>query len=213
MSGQGSVHPPHKAILAVTFALLLATAGCGGSGAMRASRANDRLRAENLDLKDEAERLSLRNKELEAQLQAATEEPRPLAEEYRIHAPHVAALSIDSYSHVVDNSGDGRPETLVLYVSPRDGLGRFVQMVGRLTAQATVMPIDADPITLGRITLGPAEIRQAYRSSFMGTHYTVEVPLMVPSDLEATELIAHVEFVDGYDGRKFADHRSIALEP
>lgn len=192
--------------------MLLAAAGCGG-GAKRASLANDRLRAKNMQLTDEVRRLTLHNEELAARLEEATSEPRPLPDEYRSHVPRVAALSIDSRSHVRDDDGDGRPDRLIVYVAPRDGLDRFVQIVGRLTVQAAVLPDDVDAITLGRITLGPVEVRQAYRSSLMGTHYAVEVPLAPAADLDAVECIVQVEFVDAFDGREFADHRGIGLKP
>ncbi len=198
------------ALLLTLVALSFAAAGCG-SGAKRASLENDRLRAEALDLKDRIVGLEKRNAELEAELLRASAEPRSLAEEYRANAPHVASISIGRLSHARDDDGDGRPDTLVLYVKPSDGLDRFVQMVGHLSAHAAILPTNGDAVTIGRANLGPAEVRQAYRSSALGTHYTVTLPIESPPDAQTTTVIAQVEFTDAYDGRVLTARSDIGL--
>lgn len=203
-------HRPGRLLLSA--ALVLVPAGC--EGVKRASRENDRLRAEVLDLKEQVQLLGDRNAELEAELRRPGPDLAALPPEWRANAPHVASISIGPLSHARDTDGDGRPDTLILYVRPADGRGRFVQMTGRLSGHAALLPAEGDAVTLGRVTLGPERLRDAYRSSVMGTHYTIDVPLELPDPVagaDPAECIAKVEFTDGLTGRSVTAQREINL--
>jgi hypothetical protein len=184
-------------------------AGCGSF--KKASAENDRIRARLLELEDENRELAGRAAELDAQLQRVTRD-LPGSQEVRDATPHVAAISIDSISHASDTDGDGRVDTLLVYFSPSDARGRFVQMVGDLSIHAATLPPDGDAITLGRISIGPGELRDAYRSTFLGTHYTIEVPIDVTDPGTQTDCTLKVEFVDGYDGRSITSQQVIDLK-
>jgi outer membrane murein-binding lipoprotein Lpp len=193
----------------VLGALLLA--GCG-SGPGDIERENDRLRAQVLDLQGEIERLQGRAGELEAQLRAEAAAPGSVPEDVRANAPTVAAIDIDRLSHAEDGEGAGRPDRLIVYLKPRDGLGRFIQIVGDLSVHAALLPAKGDAVTIGRVTIGPAGIREAYRSSFMGTHYTIEVPLAFPDRVpDDGKAMVMVEFVDGFTGTHLTAEQGIAL--
>ena len=195
-------------LIIATLTLALAT-GCGS--AKRVSSENDRLRAQVLDLQDENRSLTDQLQELQAQLQrAAGESPVPRA--VLAATPHVTTLSIDTLSHTVDDDDDGHPDSLTVYVSPADGLGRLVQMVGELSIHLALLPANGDAITIGRISLGPQELRDSYHSTWLGTHYTIAVPVTIPGDVtKLTECTVRVEFVDGYSGRRVSSQRSIDL--
>ena len=195
--------------LALLALACLALGGCGG--AKRASAENDRLRAEALDLRDRIALLEKRNAELEAQLLRADAGPEAAADEYLAHVPRVAEISIDRLSHARDDDGDGVADALVLYVRPADGLGRFLQVVGQVSAQVAVLPVEGDAVTIGRVTLGPGDVREAYRSSALGTHYTVTVPITPPADAGTGGCIAQVEFTDAFDGRVLTARRDVGL--
>ncbi len=197
-----------QAPLLVAAVALSGLAGC--IDARRVSRENDRLRAEVLGLKDHVDQLTWHVKELQAQL-SQTADVSALPPEVRASTPRVAEISVGWLSHAADEDGDGRPETLVLYVEPADGLGRFLQMVGSLSAHAAVLPPDRDAITIGRVTLGPQELRGAYRSSFLGTNYSVTVPISVPEGLEKGDCIVEVEYVDGYTNQRHEATKVIDL--
>jgi len=201
-----------NALPLITAALTLAIAtGCGS--AKRVSSENDRLRAEVLDLQDENVSLVSQVEELRGQLDRATGQT-PVPRAVLAATPHVASLSIDSLSHTVDTDDDGRPDSLTVYVSPSDGLGRLVQMVGDLSIHVALLPADGDAVTMGRVSLGPQELRDAYHSTWLGTHYTIAVPITFPRGVTAaTGCTVRAEFVDGYSGRRVTSQQSLDLEP
>ncbi len=194
-------------IMAAALCTALAT-GCGSF--KRVSSENDRLRARVMELQQQNLDFTNRTAELEARLLRAVNNS-DVAQDVRDATPHVATLSIDAISHVRDDNGDGRPDTLMLYVTPSDGLGRFVQMVGDLSVHTAMLPTDSDAVTIGRIRLGPRELRDAYRSTFLGTHYTITMPISVPDDSHPTGFTVKAEFLDGYDGRRVTDQRELSL--
>ncbi len=194
-------------VMATALSLALTT-GCGSF--KRVSRENDRLRTQVMELQQQNRDLTNRTAELDAQLLRAGD-TGGVAQEVLNATPHVAAISIDAISHALDQNGDGRPDTLVLYVTPSDGLGRFVQMVGDLSVHTAMLPPDSDAVSIGRIRLGPRELRNAYRSTFLGTHYTITMPISVSDSPLPTECTVKAEFLDGYDGRRVTDQREIKL--
>jgi len=200
-----------NALLLITATLTLAlAAGCSSS--KRISSENDRLRAQTLDLQDENRSLTNKVQELQGQLKRATGEtnvPRSVL----AATPHVTSLSIDSLSHAIDTNDDGRPDSLTVYVAPSDGLGRLVQMVGVLSVHVALLPSNGDAVTLGRISLGPQELRDKYHSTWLGTHYTIAVPITIPGGVaQATGCTVRVEFVDGYSGHTVTTERSLDLD-
>ena len=196
-------------LTAATLAAVF-TAGCGSF--KKVSEENDRLRARLIEVEDENRELAGRGAELEGQLQRLTRD-LPIPQEVRDATPHVADISIASVSHATDTDGDGRSDTLIIYVEPTDGRGRFVQLVGELSVHAAVLPADGDAITLGRVRLGPLELRDAYRSTFLGTHYTVDVPITIAVGATQTQCTVKVVFVDGHNGRTVTDQLAVDLEP
>jgi hypothetical protein len=195
---------------AIVMILLLALpAGCG----KKASRQNDALRARVVELEAQVERLTDRKRELEAALERPGSAPETLSEEVRANIPYVVRIEIDRRSHALDEDGDGRADSLLVYVKPADGLGRFVQLVGRLSVHAAVLPPDADASSLGRVTLDPIEVREAYRTSFMGTHYRLTLPVTLPADLPEGPCTVGAIYKDGRTGRSVSAQREIDLRP
>jgi hypothetical protein len=190
-------------------AVVLALAGCG----TKASRQNDLLRARVMDLEAQLDAQTARNDELESALAEARSvaADRQIPESVRAAIPYVAQIEIDRRSFARDEDGDGRAELLDVYVKPTDGRGRFVQMAGSLTVSVTVVPPEGDPVGVARVELSPAELRDAYRSSFMGTHYRITVPL--PADLPVGPAAVSVHYEDGRTGRTFDALREIDLRP
>jgi hypothetical protein len=194
----------------VTVAVLLAVlAGCG----KKASQANDLLRARIIELEAQVEALADRNRELETALQEATAGPENLPQEVLDNTPHVARIEIDRRSHALDADGDGRADGLLVYVRPADGRGRFVQLAGWLSVHAADLPADADADSLGRVTLDPAALRESYRTSFMGTHYRVVLPVTPPSGRSEGPCTVRAIYKDGRSGRSFSAQREIDLRP
>jgi len=192
-------------VLALCAAAAFASAGCRSNF----STPDDELRAQVLDLTRENDRLRDRNAELEADLAAARRAPGDVTAETHAATPRIARIELSRLSHATDEDADGSADTLTMYVVPRDGRGRFVQMVGTLAINVSILPADADARTLERITLTPADLRNAYRSGLTGTHYTVDIPITPPS--AATVLDVRVTYEDGHTGLEHTAHREIDL--
>lgn len=197
-----------RMLCCLLVALAAMPAGCAGG---RVAKENDRLRAQAVELKKQLDELSLRNAELRAELWRVSAAADSLPQEIRANTPHVAQITIGRYSHACDEDGDGRADTLVLYLKPVDGLGRPLQMVGHLSVHAATLPPEADAVTVGRVALSPGEVRDAYRSSFAGAHYTVTVPISLPAQTEEGACIVSVEYLDGLTGQRYISERAMEL--
>ncbi len=197
-------------LMTPTFALaMISLSGCGSS---LTSDEADALRRKVLDLEKMNLQMSLRTTELEAELKLQSAEFGELSLEIRENTPRVARLTIGRLSHARDDDDDGRSETLLIYVDPEDGFGRFVQLVGTLTVHAAILPADRDAITIGRFTLKPGPLRAAYRSGFSGMHYTIELPIQLSPENSGQTCLVRVIFKDGLTGLVHSTEREIKLQ-
>lgn len=200
-----------RRLLPGALAALLAT-GCSSTD--RIARENDRLREQVSGLERDVARLEDQNRQLAARLEEALAAPSPIAPEVAAAVPRAARISIGKLSHTSDESGDGTPDTLTVYVDAEDDRGRFVQIAGDLSVHAAVLPAGADAITIGRVTLGPAQVREAYRSTLLGTHYTLTVPIDVGAITPAPgDCSVRVVFHDGVTGLEHRAEKSIVIMP
>ena len=193
-----------------TLAITVIAGGMCGCG-RKLSRENDALRAQIVELESSLAQLERRNRELRNELAAAAAVPDSLPEEVRAATPHVASVSIGRLSHARDADGDGRIDRLILYVNPADGLGRFVQFAGTLSVTAAILPPDTDPISIGRQALSPLRLRDTYRSSLTGVHYTIELPVTLPPQADEPgyqQAVVRVVYTDGRTGQGDARSRS-----
>jgi len=205
----GGVPATLRLLLAAWIVSAVALSGCGQR---RFANENDILRARVLELETAVTALEDRITELEAELAARVVAPASPSPEIAANTPHVARITIGRLSHLRDIDEDGTPDTLIAYVTPTDGRGRFVQLVGHLTVHAALLPARTDSDTIGRRVLSPSEVRAAYRSSMMGTHYTIEVPISLPGDADQfTECDVRATYDDGRTNQRFETSRAIAL--
>jgi hypothetical protein len=193
--------------LAASLALLVSLAGCQQDFASE----GDALRRQVLELQADNERLGVRVSELEAALDRAERRPDEWRADVRAAAPHVADIELHRLCHVDDTDGDGRPDLLRVYVQPTDGRGRFVQLAGDLTVRADVLGEGATSLEVASATLDPLELRDAYRSGVLGTHYTIECPLEWPA--EPQDLFVRAVYTDGRTARKYATERTVTVQP
>lgn len=158
------------AISALTLALLLATlAGCrtrlGGGDAAEVSSLAKRV----TELEREVQLQTLRADEAEAKLAANPRISDPITRA----TPVLAGIEIDRLSGPTPADAASFP----VFIRTLDGRGRFIQVVGQLEVEAFVASdaTNAPPVRVGSATLGPLDVREAYRSGVMGTHYRVEI--------------------------------------
>jgi hypothetical protein len=150
--------------------------GCGAKPSVVAQE-NDRLRAKVLELEGRVKGLESRNDELETQLEQSRAAPTSVPTEIAENTPHVTGISINRLSHARDANGDGRMDTIVLYIQPADGLGRFLQIVGTVSVHVAILPAAAQARTIGTKLFSPREVRDGYRSAFTGQYYSFELPI------------------------------------
>jgi len=187
-------HPTIKPTRPRRWALLLAVAataplplvGCKAR-AKNFNNENDSLRRQLVECGSETQRLRGENAELRAKLTEAVS-ARDAAT--GPSADVVAAMPRCAGIEIRPNSGwtgpGSSPRGVEVLVQTLDARKRFVQVAGTLIVDVTFLPApDASgsestatprPVTLGGVVLSPAELREAFRSSFMGTHYAVVVP-------------------------------------
>ena len=205
----------------VAFAFV-ATACVGCRGTVLKPTPADRLREQVQSLEIEVDRLSMRNQELETALAEATAatSTRSIDPEAAAAQPHLVRIGIGSASGIrLETCETGAATisgTLTVYLEPVDGRGRFLQVNGRASIQAS-MPIEGgEPIRIGERSFSPIEVRDAWRSGFMGTHYTFEVPVAVPAgalastaDPQASVLVV---FRDAIGGGEFSRLVTVPLD-
>ncbi len=199
--------------LLLLAALLMLSGGCGPRNF---ANENDVLRARVVELEDELSALRSRSIELEAELAVVSAAGDSLSEEIRANTPRLVKIEIGRRSHVRNGDdeapSDAAGEVLVIYIKPSDGMGRFLQLVGELAVHAAVLPAGGDSITIGRVALSAAEVRAAYRSGFTGTHYTVELPIVLPGNAdEFGECDVRVTHIDGLTGKTYEAHSAVLL--
>lgn len=204
---------------------------------------NDALRRRVMELERENARILAERNELQAAvneltrtLEAATGEA---SADVIASVPRCAGIKLDMLSGLVDKDGVQGAEAADVYIRPFDGRQRFVQVAGTLTVEilhlpdlnksggdrasdsdrpdpSTVDAGDANVTRLGIVTLGPRELREAYRSSPLGTHYSVRVELSPKNEIltggiaGAGLVLARAQFTDAVTG--LTHHASKYLE-
>ena len=179
---------------------------------------------ENDDLRRERETLLARVAELEARLAESDAKLGELtttlgqlggepAADVVASMPRCAGIELDRLSGPVDRDDAAGPEAIGVYVRTFDGRRRFVQVAGRLVLEATLLPPPERPDAefgarvLGRVELGPVDLRDAYRSSPMGTHYAAAIPLRPGNrPLEGT-IVLRATLYDAITGRRLTAER------
>lgn len=196
--------------LGCAFLALLALPACRKKNF---TNENDRLRKENLELRQEVDRLrgqiDLRLAELEAMKQQVPPDQRPKLEGAEV--PRVVALTFDRFSGAIDTNNDGRPDLLRLYVKTVDQKGRFLPAAGRAAVQVVAIRTGQEPVTLAEKTFEPADFEAAFRSGLTGTHYTLEVPLNTPPPADVKELTVQATFTDAQTGASMNKQQTVAV--
>lgn len=176
---------------------------------------DDDLRRQVRDLKEEVKNLKAERTELKENI---TQLAKPVAESSTRDAeiveatPQVVGVTISGHvgpSKSTAQTPEQSAESVqvngcgaVIYLSPSDGRGRFLQIVGRARVSVFQLTADGKSQTLGQCDYSPAEVRDAWRSGLMGTHYTLKVPLSPDWKCEGTVTVK-LEFTDGLTGNKF----------
>lgn len=195
---------------AVVFSIALA--GCRAKG-KDFENENDALRRRVVELETELAAANARSTEMLAKYEEMKRATADVTGQQVIDAlPRCAGLTIDRFSGWVDADGDGVLDSIDIYVRPYDGRRRFVQVAGTLTVEAAALGAAGSgepPRTLGVATLSAADLREAYRSSPLGTHYTVHLPVSAADAPEPGTLVIRAVLLDAVSGLEHKDERLV----
>lgn len=179
---------------AVAASLLIG--GCTIGGSSTVSIQNDELRRKVAEQQRQIESLAAARDELSVKLLAkardAGADPEAVAA-----TPAVSRLEIDALSTLLPPEGKAPVTGVRVHLRTLDGRQRFTQAVGVMTVEL----LDASGTTVASNRVGPAALRDAYRSSVTGTHYTIETPVAAPA--AGTTFTLRVRFEDALTGRPF----------
>ena len=96
-------------------------------------------------------------------------------------------------------------------VEPRDGLGRVLQVAGRCEVTVAIVDPAGKVFELGHRAIAPGELRAAWRAAFMGTHYSLEIPVVVPASAPPkVAWTVAVSCTDGWTRQTFRTSGSVA---
>jgi hypothetical protein len=193
------------------MAAALLCAGCSGRALV--PNESDRLREDLVAANDARNRAESRAKELESRLASMAREGQGKGQgeidpEVAAALPALASVALSSKSTarlVASESTAQKGGTLsvALIVSPTDGLSRFIQITGTLRLTVAALVAGAETVETTTVAVGPKALRDAYRSGFLGTHYTVECTVPWKGDAPPRALSVAGEFTDGLTGRAY----------
>lgn len=112
--------------------------------------------------------------------------------------PMVVAIDFGRYSGPVDTDDDGQDDLIRIFVHTLDQEGRFLPVAGYADVQAVAMEPDRPPVVVSRRQINSAALNDAYRSSFMGTHYRIELTL--PNEVAGRQVTVKVSITDARSG-------------
>ncbi len=200
---------PHRQLLAV-IALGLVSVGC--SPRISVPRTTEEGLREQLATtireRDEAQR---RVRDLEGKL---AERPRAAAGAMTPEAegvlPRLDGIRVDpSMSSVRLDGPSGAVLRLVL--EPIDGKGRFLQITGDLEIGAMLTNSPNDMVSVGDLRCGPKALSDAYRSGFLGSHYSFELPLKIDSKQAPKTIVVNGVFNDALTGKPVSFQQVVAV--
>ncbi len=211
-------HPVYPVILSKYLSvyapiLTLLTALClTGCGPKNFVNENDKLREENLKLKQQVGDLNgqmeLRLGEIKA-LRAASAGQRAIKD---ADPPVLAKIDFDRYTSAVDTDNDGRDDMLRIYLTPLDHQGRLLPVAGRLKLQAVAIQDDAPPALIASRTYEPDEFDKAYRANFTGYHYTLELKLPESLDPAITSVTVKATLTEAITGVVLSHEKIISIK-
>lgn len=210
MANFATAHHATRFALAALPAVLLGALATGCKARALAPNVADGLRAEVVERTRERDEARAKVAELETKLTELT-----LARDAKIDPesaeamPALAGVALSGLSTA--RLTEPNKAALALVIEPRDGLGRFLQITGTLRATAAILIPGREPLAAGKATLGPKVLREAYRSTPFGTHYTIEIPLNWEGAEPARAVSIAAEFTDALTGKAYPIQGTVAI--
>jgi hypothetical protein len=204
--------PSYVSLLSGVVCVLVVSLGLTGCGPKNFVNDNDRLREENLKLKQQVdelnEQMELRLGEIEG-LRARAAGQRAIKD---ADPPVLAKIEFERYSGAVDADSDGRDDLIRMYLTPLDHLGRLLPVAGRLKLQAVAIRDEGPPELLAERTYEPGEFDEAYRANLTGYHYTLELALPGAIDPAITSVTVKATLTEAVTGHVLTTEELVAVK-
>ena len=123
------------------------------------------------------------------------------------------AAAVTSPAAAVTSGGcePSRHALVRVAVEPRDGLGRVLQVAGRCEVTVAIVDPAGKVFELGHRAIAPGELRAAWRAAFLGTHYSLEIPVLVPASAPPkVAWTVAVSCTDGWTRQTFRTSGAVA---
>jgi len=176
--------------------------GCS-SGPKNFENENDRLRAENMKLREQNQSLTQRVEGLSQQLKAH-EKAAGVDLPEGLHRPTCTSIALGRYTSRAD-------DTYRIYVRTLDARQRFVQVIANVTVQIVALPADGAPVVIAECDYTPQQLDAAYRSSFTGTHYSLECPQTADAPESVNQVTLKVTVEDLQTGLTHETEKTLTL--
>lgn len=179
-------------LLSVVFPLIL-LAGCEEKQKLQADkpilestvqRENEKLAAENAQLKSQVETLMSIDKQA------------------RIDAISIASqIELTNRSGLYDKNDDGKKETLVVYLKTIDDMGDVVKAPGAVTVELWNLNAKPENALMGKWTVEPEKLKKSWSGSLMTNYYKLQFDLSSILTGNEPELTIKAEFTDYISGK------------
>ena len=126
--------------------------------------------------------------------------------------PRLVELRFGRYSAAVDTDDDGRDDLIRLFVLTLDQKGRFLPVAGRADIQAVRIEPDTTLSVVADLAMTVAEFDRAYRSSFMGTYYRLDLPLAADPAHARRSVTVKVSITDGATGSTVSHEQPMVID-
>lgn len=185
--------PVTRRLLAIITISLSGMIGCQ-NGSKSFVNENDRLRREVMNLTEQVESLTAEQRRLTTALANATATPAGIPE--GMTPPRLSEVTLGNHSGGIDTDGDGRDDSVRLYVQPTDQRGRMITIIATAEVTITHTHPGSASTTLATAKIDAPTLDQAYRSGLTGTHYTLEIPLTSLPPAGTRRITAHLQLTD-----------------
>ncbi|MCE5185748.1 MAG: hypothetical protein LLF76_06450 [Planctomycetaceae bacterium] len=150
-----------------------------------------------------------KNTELSLRVQSLEKENEQLSQQVKTLSrldPNVRLSELDTASEIklhrmtglYDRNGDGKPDTLVVYLQTMDAQQDFVKAPGRCAVELWDLGAAAES-KIGTWTIEPAELQKLWGGTIFNQYYRIEIPLnkIPPTGTDLTVRAVFTELVTG----------------
>ena len=195
-----------KRIIVILFGLMpVFIAGCE-SDVSKAVAEIAGLRADITQLNRQLEQCKVRNEQLEKQVETLS----ALKPEIRLeNLYHLEKVKLSGYTNLYDKDGDGKKETLIVYIQPIDQQGDVIKAAGSVKVQLWDLDRKEGNALLGEGEMGPSELANQWMDVMMSVNYRLMFDVRSKIEGISNPLTVKVMFTDYLTGKTFEEQKVV----